>query len=65
MIDTVWTNNGNNLLAPNNPVTLEWDNGDGLIFNKKIELDDKFLFKITQSIKNNSNKAFQFYPMLK
>ncbi len=62
LIDTVWTNNGNNLLAPNNPVTLEWDNGDGLIFNKKIELDDKFLFKITQSIKNNSNKAFQFYP---
>ena len=23
---------------------------------------NKFLFKITQSIKNNSNKSFQFYP---
>ena len=41
---------------------LEWDNGDGLIFTKKIELDEKFLFKITQNIKNNSDKSFQFYP---
>ena len=41
---------------------MEWDNKEGLIFTKKIELDDEFLFKITQSIKNNSNKTFQFFP---
>jgi len=62
LVDTVWKSKGSNLLTPNNPITLEWDNGDGLIFTKKIELDDKFLFKITQGIKNNSNKSFQFYP---
>jgi len=62
LADTIWKVSGNNTLTPNNPVTLVWDNGDGLIFNKKIELDDKFLFKITQSIKNNSSKSFQFYP---
>ncbi len=60
--NTIWDVKGNNILTPNNPVTLEWDNSEGLIFIKKIELDEKFLFKITQSIKNNSNKAFQFYP---
>jgi len=60
--NTIWDVKGNNILTPNNPVTLEWDNLEGLIFIKKIELDEKFLFKITQSIKNNSNKAFQFYP---
>ena len=60
--DTIWKVKGNNTLMPNNPVTLEWNNGEGLIFTKKIELDNKFLFKITQSIKNNSNKSFQFYP---
>ena len=59
---TIWKVKGNNLLSPNNPVTLEWDNKEGLIFTKKIELDDKFLFKITQSIKNNSNKSYEFYP---
>ena len=62
LIDTLWKIKGNNTLTPNTPVLLEWDNGDGLIFTKKIELDEKFLFKITQNIKNNSNKSFQFYP---
>ena len=60
--DTIWKIKGNSTLTPNNPVTIEWNNEDGLIFSKKIELDNKFLFKITQSIKNNSNKSFQFYP---
>ena len=60
--NTVWKVIGNKTLTPNNPVTLEWNNNEGLVFTKKIELDDKFLFKITQEIKNNSNKAFQFYP---
>jgi YidC/Oxa1 family membrane protein insertase len=59
---TIWEVKGNNLLTPNNPVTLQWNNNEGLIFTKKIELDEKFLFKITQGIKNNSNKSFQFYP---
>ena len=59
---TIWKIKGNKILKPNNPVTLEWDNNEGLIFTKKIELDDRFLFRITQSIKNNSNKSFQFFP---
>jgi len=62
LINTVWTIKGNNLLTPSTPITLEWDNQEGLIFTKKIELDEKFLFKVNQSIKNNSNKSFQFYP---
>ena len=60
--NTIWKIKGNSTLDPNNPITLEWDNNEGLIFTKKIELDDEFLFKITQSIKNNSNKSFQFFP---
>ena len=62
LLDTIWQIKGNSTLTPNNPVTLEWDNGDNLIFTKKIELDDKFLFRVTQSIKNKSNKSYQFYP---
>ena len=60
--DTLWTVKGNKLLTPNNPVTLEWDNKEGLLFSKKIELDNKFLFKISQEIKNTSNKSFLLYP---
>ena len=62
LLDTVWQIKGNATLTPNNPITLEWDNGNNLIFTKKIELDDKFLFRITQSVKNKSNKSYQFYP---
>ncbi len=60
--NTIWKIKGNTLLAPNKPIILEWDNKEGLIFTKKIELDNKFLFKITQNIKNNSNKSYQFFP---
>ena len=60
--NTIWKVKGNNQLTPINPVVLEWNNKEGLIFTKKIELDDKFLFKVTQGIKNNSNKSFQFFP---
>ena len=60
--NTIWKVKGNKLLRPNNPITLEWDNGEGLIFTKKIELDNEFLFKITQTIINNSNKSYQFFP---
>ena len=60
--NTIWTVKGNNLLSPNNPIILEWNNNEGLIFTKKIELDREFLFRITQNIKNNSNKSFQFFP---
>ena len=62
LIDTIWEIKGNNTLSVNNPVTLQWNNGQDLIFTKKIELDENFLFRITQKIKNNSNKSFQFYP---
>jgi len=60
--NTIWKIKNNTKLTPGNPIILEWDNKEGLIFTKKIELDDEFLFKITQSIKNNSNKTFQFFP---
>ena len=60
--NTIWKVKGNTTLTPNNPIVLEWNNNDGLIFTKKIELDHEFLFRITQSIKNISNKSYEFYP---
>ena len=60
--NTIWQIKGNAILTPNNPILIEWNNNEGLIFTKKIELDEKFLFRITQEIKNTSNNSFQFYP---
>jgi len=62
LVNTIWKVKGSKVLTPNNPIVLEWDNNEGLIFTKKIELDDKYLFKISQGIKNTSNKSYEFFP---
>lgn len=49
--DTVWTADGT-ILAPGKPVTLSWDNGQGQTFRLRFEVDEDFLFSVTQSIVN-------------
>ena len=61
-INSVWSVVSNNALTKNKPVILEWNNNEGLIFRKKIELDEKYLFKINQEIQNNTNKTIELYP---
>ena len=41
---TLWEIVGNNKLTPNNPINLRWKNDQGIIFEKKINLDDEYLF---------------------
>jgi len=60
--ESVWIVKGNKVLNENSPVTLQWDNNEGIIFTKKIELDDKYLFKISQQVKNNSNNSIDLFP---
>ncbi len=59
---TIWKVVGNNKLAPNNPINLRWENNQGIIFNKKISIDDEYLFTVDQSIKNTTEKKYNFYP---
>ena len=59
---TIWKINGNKILSDNQPVVLEWDNGEGIIFKKKIELDNKYLFKVTQEVQNNTSQPIDLYP---
>ena len=51
--DTRWQASAQ-VLKPGAPVTLTWDNGQGLVFARKIEIDDKYLFTVSDSVKNNS-----------
>ncbi len=60
--NSMWTVKGNNVLSENQSVVLEWNNGDGIIFKKKIDLDNKYLFKVTQQVQNNSNQSIELYP---
>ena len=60
--ESEWTVKGNNVLSDNSPVILQWNNKEGVTFEKKIELDDKYLFQISQQVKNNSNSSIDLYP---
>ena len=59
--NTTWKVEGNNKLTPGNPVTLVWNNNQGISFKKKIKIDEKFLFSIDQIITNQSEKSYDFY----
>ena len=60
--ETIWTLVGNQELTPQTPVTLEWDNGQGIKFINQLSLDEHYLFSIKQSVENNSDKAITLFP---
>jgi len=53
--ETVWTADGD-MLTPARPLTLSWDNGQGLVFKRRIAVDDEYLFSIADSVENKSGK---------
>ena len=59
--NSVWKLTRNRTLTPRTPIELEWENKSGLIFQKKIELDDQYLFTVTESIKNNSKSNVDLF----
>lgn len=60
--DTLWTIEGNQELTPNTPVTLFWNNGQGVKFIYKITIDNNYLFNISQTVENNSGREITVYP---
>ncbi len=48
-------------LSAGETVTLSWDNGAGLRFERKISLDDQYLFTITQSVHNSTATAVNLH----
>ncbi len=58
---TLWSADGD-MLTPANPVTLSWDNGEGLIFKRIISIDDDYRIGIAQSVENNTGKPVTLYP---
>ena len=59
---SIWKIEGNNKLTPNSPIKLIWSNDQNIKFEKKISIDNQYLFTVNQTIINNSEKAYNFYP---
>ena len=60
--NTIWTVVGNNILTPSSPISLMWDNGNGVKFMRKISIDEKYMFTVEQGIENNSGSEISLRP---
>ena len=51
---TPWRLTQGSVLTPTTPVTLVWDNGQGLRFTRRVSVDDQYMFTVTDTVANFS-----------
>lgn len=59
--DAVWRANRSTLTA-GSPVTLTWDNGGPLRFERTVAIDEDYMFTVTQRVVNTGDEAWTLYP---
>ena len=59
--DTLWTAEGGEL-TDKDAVTLRWDNGQGLTFAKRLEVDQRYMFTVKRTVTNSTDKPVTLYP---
>jgi len=60
--DTLWQVQGSGTLTPATPVTLTWDNGQGVIFKRTVHVDDDYMFKVIDEVENRTSAAISLAP---
>ncbi|MGL4727381.1 MAG: membrane protein insertase YidC, partial [Bosea sp. (in: a-proteobacteria)] len=58
---TLWTASANKL-TPAQPVTLSWDNGQGLTFRRTVSVDDNAMFSVRDEVENKGTSAAALLP---
>jgi YidC/Oxa1 family membrane protein insertase len=59
--DTLWSANGD-LLSPATPVVLKWDNGKGLVFTRRIEIDDHYMITFSDQVASTLDQPITLFP---
>jgi YidC/Oxa1 family membrane protein insertase len=59
--NSLWQADGD-VLTPQSPVTLTWDNGEGLKFSRVFALDANYMFTVTQRVENTGTAPVTLYP---
>jgi YidC/Oxa1 family membrane protein insertase len=54
---TRWQLTQGSILTPTTPITLVWDNGQGMRFTRRISVDDEYLFTVTDTVANFTPRA--------
>jgi YidC/Oxa1 family membrane protein insertase len=60
--DSVWKQEGSGGLGAGHPVTLTFDNGEGLIFRRTVTVDDQYLFTIKDEVANKGDAPVSLFP---
>ncbi|MGI9373770.1 MAG: membrane protein insertase YidC [Hyphomicrobiales bacterium] len=60
--NTVWQAAEDAKLGVDNPVTITWDNGAGIEFQRTISVDQDYMFTIEQTVKNSSAAPVTLFP---
>lgn len=59
--DVVWQAD-RKVLSPGRPLTLTWDNGEGLVFERVISVDENYMFEIVQRVRNTGGSSVTLRP---
>jgi len=59
---TEWQADEGAVLTQDKPITLSWDNGEGLKFSRVITLSDDYLFTVKDTVANSSAAAIDLFP---
>lgn len=59
--DSLWSAD-RDVLSPATPVTLTWDNGQGLQFTRRISINDDYLFVFEDSVTSSLPSDITLYP---
>jgi len=60
--ETLWTLESGTTLTPSSPVTINWDNGEGLVFRRTFSIDENYMFKIVDEVENKTDKEVSLLP---
>ena len=59
---TEWSVDQGTTLTAQTPVTLVWDNGNGLVFHRKISIDENYMFSVEQTVTNTGTAPVKLAP---
>ncbi|MBX3479296.1 MAG: membrane protein insertase YidC [Caulobacter sp.] len=60
--NTLWTLKSGQTLTDKTPIVLSYDNGAGLVFNRRISVDQHFMFTVTDSVTNTTGQPVAIQP---
>jgi YidC/Oxa1 family membrane protein insertase len=60
--DTLWRVEKGGPLTPDSPVTLVWENGQGLVFRRTISVDRDYVFTVSDQVENRGASPVSLYP---